>query len=61
MYGYSVLVCLPDGMSHQPSAGTGTVMRRSVLAGYAEAAGYSGTRVLPIDDFGFFRFYALDT
>ena len=24
-YGYSIAFCLPDGMSHQPSAGTGTV------------------------------------
>src|SRR5205814_1199330 len=29
MYGFSLLVCLPDGMSQQPSAATGTVMRES--------------------------------
>ena len=29
MYGYSTLICLPDGLSSSPSAGTGTVMRRS--------------------------------
>ena len=27
MYGFSLFICLPDGMSSQPSAGTGTVMR----------------------------------
>lgn len=59
MYGFSLLVCLPDGMSTQPSAGTGTVMRPSVLRGYATAAGFAGLEVLPIEDFGFWRFYRL--
>jgi hypothetical protein len=31
MYGYSLMCCLADGMAHQPSAGTGTVMRPSTL------------------------------
>ena len=35
MYGFSTLVCLPDGMSHPGSVGTGTVMRPSVLESYA--------------------------
>jgi hypothetical protein len=30
-YGFSITLCLPDGMSHQPSAGTGMVMRPSAL------------------------------
>ncbi|MDP9395668.1 MAG: methyltransferase domain-containing protein [Actinomycetota bacterium] len=59
MYGFSLLVCLPDGMSQQPSAGTGTVMRPRVLRSYAEQAGFRRTDVLPIEDFGFWRFYAL--
>ena len=59
MYGFSLLICLPDGMSRQPSAGTGTVMRPSVLRGYAEEAGYASTEILPIEDFGFWRFYRL--
>lgn len=29
MYGFSLFVCLPDGMSHESSVGTGTVMRPS--------------------------------
>ncbi len=60
MYGFSLLVCLPDGMSHQPSAGTGTVMRPSTLRAYAAAAGFPEVTVLPIENFGFWRFYALD-
>ena len=59
MYGFSLLVCLPDGLSSTPSAGTGTVMRPSVLRGYAERAGFGSLDVLPIEGFGFFRFYAL--
>jgi SAM-dependent methyltransferase len=59
MYGFSLFVCLPDGMSHQPSAGTGTVMRESTLRTYAEAAGFTSVSVLPIEDFGFWRFYLL--
>ncbi len=59
MYGFSMFVCLPDGMSSQPSVGTGTVMRRSTLEGYAAEAGFTGVDVLPIEDFSFFRFYRL--
>lgn len=60
MYGFSLLVCLPDGLSHPPSAGTGTVMRRSTLESYARQAGFGQVDVLPIEDFGFWRFYRLD-
>jgi SAM-dependent methyltransferase len=59
MYGYSTLICLPDGLSSTPSAATGTVMRRSILTEYATRAGFSEVDVLPIEDFGFFRFYWL--
>lgn len=58
MYGFSTTICLPDGLSHQPSVGTGTVMRPSTLASYAEQAGYSGVDVLPIEH-DTFRFYRL--
>ncbi len=60
MYGFSLLVCLPDGMSHEPSVGTGTVMRPATLARYAQEAGFRDMTVLPIEDFGFWRFYALE-
>ena len=59
MYAYSLFVCLPDGLSHPPSVGTGTVMRPDTLRGYARAAGFADIEVLPIEDFAFFRFYSL--
>lgn len=59
MYGFSLFVCLPDGTSSQPSAGTGTVMRPAILESYAREAGYTGVSVLPIEGFAFFRFYRL--
>jgi SAM-dependent methyltransferase len=59
MYGFSLGVCLPDGMSHQPSVATGTVMRASTLRTYALQAGFTDLEVLPIEDFGFWRFYRL--
>ncbi|MCZ2857541.1 class I SAM-dependent methyltransferase [Blastococcus sp. VKM Ac-2987] len=58
MYGYSVMCCLADGLSSQPSVGTGTVMRPDVLRGYAREAGFDDLEVLPIAD-DFFRFYRL--
>jgi 2-polyprenyl-3-methyl-5-hydroxy-6-metoxy-1,4-benzoquinol methylase len=57
-YGYSLTCCLPDGMSHTPSAGTGTVMRTDTLAAYAREAGFSGVEILPIEH-DTFRFYQL--
>jgi len=59
MYGFSLLVCLPDGMSSPPSAGTGTVMRPDTLRRYAQDAGLTQFEILPIEDFGFWRFYRL--
>jgi 2-polyprenyl-3-methyl-5-hydroxy-6-metoxy-1,4-benzoquinol methylase len=58
MYGWSLPVCLPTGMAQQPSAATGTVMRRSTLEAYAREAGFRTTEVLPIEN-DFFRFYVL--
>ncbi|SHN86968.1 Methyltransferase domain-containing protein [Geodermatophilus obscurus] len=58
MYGFSVTCCLPDGLSTRPSAATGTVMRPSVLEGYAREAGFAGVDVLPIEH-DVFRFYRL--
>jgi ubiquinone/menaquinone biosynthesis C-methylase UbiE len=59
MYGLSMLICLPDGMSHETSAGTGTVFRPSMLRQHAQDAGFRDIEVLPISDFGFWRFYQL--
>ena len=58
MYGYSVMCCLADCMAHQPSEGTGTVMRPETLRGYAVRAGFAGIEVLDVHD-DFFRFYRL--
>ena len=59
MYSCSVFVCLPDGLSSTPSAGTGTIFRKPILEDYAARAGYRSVEVLPIEDFSFFRFYRL--
>jgi SAM-dependent methyltransferase len=58
MYGFSLFVCLPDGMSHDSSIATGTVMRPSVLWDYALRAGFSEVEVLPIET-ELWRFYQL--
>ena len=58
LYGASVLACLPTGMSEQPSAATGTVMRPSTFAGYAEAAGFGAVEVLDVEH-PTFRFYRM--
>lgn len=59
MYGYSTLICLPDGLSSRPSVGTGTVLRPARLTAYATQAGFAGVDVLPIEGFAFFRLYRL--
>ena len=58
MYAASVLHCLPVGMTEQPSAATGTVMRPDTLRQYASAAGFTNVEILPIHH-DFFRFYRL--
>jgi 2-polyprenyl-3-methyl-5-hydroxy-6-metoxy-1,4-benzoquinol methylase len=60
MYGFSVLHCLPVGMTEQPSAATGTVMRPATLRRYAAEAGFSGVEMLPIEN-DLWRFYRLVT
>jgi len=58
MYGWSFLLCLPNGLADEPSVGTGTVMRPDVLRRYATEAGFSRVDVLPIEA-DFWRFYRL--
>ncbi|WP_243075360.1 bifunctional 2-polyprenyl-6-hydroxyphenol methylase/3-demethylubiquinol 3-O-methyltransferase UbiG [Microbacterium sp. SS28] len=60
MYGYSILMCLPDSMSTPGSIATGTVMRPATLERYAREAGFSAVSVLPIEGFAAFRFYLLE-
>ena len=59
LYGFSTTLCLPDSLSHTPSAATGTVIRASTVRAYARRAGLVTVDVLPIEDFGFWRFYRL--
>jgi SAM-dependent methyltransferase len=56
MYGISMLICLPDGLSHPHSVGTGTVMRHDTLREYARDAGFADLDVLPVEH-EMFRFY----
>ncbi len=58
MYGWSITCCLPDGLAHERSVGTGTVMRPETLRRYATRAGFTDVEVLPVQD-DFFRFYRL--
>lgn len=58
LYGFSILCCLPDGMSDPDSVGTGTVMRPHTLESYSRSAGFTGATILDIDH-EIFRFYCL--
>jgi SAM-dependent methyltransferase len=58
MYGWSVLCCLPAGMTEPDSAATGTVMRHATLERYASKAGFARVEVLPVEN-DFFRLYRL--
>ncbi|WP_433784249.1 class I SAM-dependent methyltransferase [Actinomycetospora sp. CA-101289] len=58
-YGFSLMCCLPDGLSTSGSVGTGTVMRRSTLEEYARAAGFTAVEVLDELEHDIFRFYRL--
>jgi hypothetical protein len=49
MYGWSVLHCLPATLAEHPVEATGTVLRASTVARWADAAGFTGFDVLPID------------
>ncbi len=58
LYGFSVLVCLPDAMSGNPEGATGTVMRPATMQRYARDAGFSAAVPLEVDH-DFWRFYEL--
>lgn len=58
LYCFSLTVCLPDGMSHEQSKATGTVMRPSTFRSYALEAGFSDVEILPLEH-DLFRFYRL--
>lgn len=58
MYGFSLFICRPGGISHAESAATGTVMRLDTLRQYAREAGFSAIEILAIEA-DFWRFYRL--
>ena len=58
LYGFSLLVCLPDSMCTPGSAATGTVLRPAALRDYAARAGFSRVDVVPVDH-DQWRFYHL--
>jgi 2-polyprenyl-3-methyl-5-hydroxy-6-metoxy-1,4-benzoquinol methylase len=60
MYGASVLICLPAGMSEQPSAATGTVIRPETVRRYATEAGFASVEELEQIEHPMLRFYRLD-
>ena len=49
LYGFSLLVCLPDSMSTPGSTGTGTLLRPGAVRDYAVQAGYTRVDTLPIE------------
>lgn len=59
LYGFSLLICLPDSLSHTPSAAVGAVIRPDTLAGFATAAGFAGAEQLDVTGTGFWNVYRL--
>jgi SAM-dependent methyltransferase len=57
-YGFSVLHCLPVGMTGEDPAGTGTVFREDTLRAYASEAGFTEVHVAAVEN-DFWRFYLL--
>jgi methyltransferase family protein len=58
LYGFSLLICLPDSMCAPGSAATGTVLRPATVSDYAARAGYTSVDTLPIEH-DLWRFYHL--
>lgn len=57
-YGASLALCLPASLDAPGAVGTGAVMRRGALEGFAREAGFSAVDVLPAEH-PFFRLYRL--
>ena len=58
LYGVSVLWCLPQSRSEQPSEAIGAAIRSSKVESLAQSAGFSKTEIAPIE-YDFWRFYRL--
>jgi 2-polyprenyl-3-methyl-5-hydroxy-6-metoxy-1,4-benzoquinol methylase len=59
MYGYSLTMCLANGLAEAGSVGTGTVLRPAALTAMATDAGFGSVTVLPVEH-DTFRLYRLD-
>jgi 2-polyprenyl-3-methyl-5-hydroxy-6-metoxy-1,4-benzoquinol methylase len=55
----STMICLPNALTEEPSAATGTVIRPSTVRRFAREAGFGSTDILPIEH-DMFRVYRLD-
>lgn len=58
-YAFSLVCCLPAGMSERPTAATGTVIRPETVERYASEAGFSSCEVIDAIDHPLLRFYRL--
>jgi SAM-dependent methyltransferase len=58
-YGFSVFACLPGAMGEPSTAATGTVIRASTMADYAERAGFRGFERLDEPELEALRLYRL--
>jgi ubiquinone/menaquinone biosynthesis C-methylase UbiE len=59
MFAASVMHCLPVGRAEEPSAATGTMLRRSIIERYASEAGFAAITDLGVEH-DFFRLYRLE-
>ena len=59
MYGFSLFVCLPDGLSSPLERGDRNRDAPVNAAGLRRGRRLRAFEVLPIEDFGFWRFYRL--
>ena len=57
LYNFSVLHCLPQAMVFPDAARTGTIIKPSILRGYAAEAGFSRVEILPVDHPQFHLFW----
>jgi 2-polyprenyl-3-methyl-5-hydroxy-6-metoxy-1,4-benzoquinol methylase len=59
LYAVSLLHCLPVGLSEQPSAACGAVLRPEAVRAWAAEAGFDRCRVVPVEH-RFHRLYRLE-
>lgn len=59
LYGFSLLICLPDSLSTPGSVASGSLLRPPAVDDCAREAGFAGATPLDLPDTGFWRFYRL--